>query len=435
MNLSLKERLNKILIEKNLVTSQNLNEALSIQKKKGGKLSDILVASGFVDRKDLMVVLSEELGIPPINLARYKVDPSVIKLIPRKLAQHYQVIPISKMGNLLTVAMADPLNIFATDEIKSLTGFQIGILITTDKDIQTAIDEYYGEAAHEAMEEIMAGMEGTGRVEMVEHDEKEETAATELIRLTHETPVVKVVNLILAEAVKMKASDALIEPMESTLRVRYRIDGILQEAKNPPRSMHEAIISRLKVMSNLNIAERRLPQDGRFKIRIQNREVDFRISVLPSSEGEKAALRVLDKMQATLDLDKLGFEEEPLNHLKKESQRPHGMILVCGPTGCGKTTTLYSILKFIDSPEKNIVTVEDPVEYDLHGINQVTIRPNVGLTFASSLRSILRQDPDIIMVGEIRDFETADIAIKSALTGHLVLSTLHTITTSGSVVR
>ncbi len=435
MNLSLKERLNKILIEKNLVTPQNLNEALNIQKKKGGKLSDILVTSGFVDRKDLMVVLSEELGIPPINLARYKVDPSVIKLIPRKMAQHYQVIPISKMGDLLTVAMADPLNIFATDEIKSLTGFQIGILITTDKDIQTAIDEYYGEAAHEAIEEIMAGMEGTGRVEMVEDEEKEETAATELIRLTHETPVVKVVNLILAEAVKMKASDALIEPMERTLRVRYRIDGILQEAKNPPRSMHEAIISRLKVMSNLNIAERRLPQDGRFKIRIQNREVDFRISVLPSSEGEKAALRVLDKSQATLDLSKLGFEEKPLSHLKKESQRPHGMILVCGPTGCGKTTTLYSILKFIDSPEKNIVTVEDPVEYDLHGINQVTIRPNIGLTFASSLRSILRQDPDIIMVGEIRDFETADTAIKSALTGHLVLSTLHTTTAPGSVVR
>ena len=435
MNLSLKERLNKILIEKGLVTSERLNEALDIQKKKGGKLSDILVESGFVDRKDLMVILSEELGIPPINLARYKIDPSVIKLIPRKLAQHYQIIPISKMGSSLTVAMADPLNIFAIDEIKSLTGFQIGILIATDKDIQTAIDEYYGEAAHEAIEEIMAGMERVGNIEMVEEEGGAEAATTDLIRLTQETPVVKVANLILTEAVKLKASDVLIEPMEKALRVRYRIDGVLTEVKSPPRSMHDAIISRLKVMSNLNIAEHRLPQDGRFKMEIQAREVDFRISILPSSNGEKAAMRILDKSHVTLELDKLGFEEKPLNDLKKESQRPHGMILVCGPTGCGKTTTLYSVLKFIDAPDKNIITVEDPVEYDLHGINQVTIRPNIELTFASCLRSILRQDPDIIMVGEIRDFETADIAIKSALTGHLVLSTLHTTTAPGSIVR
>lgn len=436
MPLSLKERLNKLLLEKGLITSKKLNEALDIQKEKGGKLSDILIEKGYVDKKDLMVVLSEELGIPPINLSRYKIDPPLIKLIPRKLAQHYQVIPISKMGNLLTVAMADPLNIFAIDEMKSLTGFQIGILITTDKEIQTAIDEYYGEAAHEAIEEIMAGMEKVEKIEMVEKGEgKEALVPTELIRLTQETPVVKVTNLILSEGVKMKASDILIEPMEKRLRVRYRIDGVLREAKNPPHFMHEAIISRLKVMSDLNIAERRLPQDGRFKIRIQNREIDFRISVLPSSEGEKAALRILDKSQAMLELDKLGFEKKPLDDLKRESQRPHGMILVCGPTGCGKTTTLYSVLTEIDSPEKNIITVEDPVEYDLYGINQVTIRPSIGLTFSNSLRSILRQDPDIIMVGEIRDFETADIAIKAALTGHLVLSTLHTTTAPGSVVR
>jgi len=436
MPLSLKERLNKLLLEKGLITSEKLNEALNIQKEQGGKLSNILIEKGFVDKKDLMVVLGEELGIPPINLSRYKIDSSLLKLIPRKLAQHYQIVPISKMGNMLTVAMADPLNILAIDEIKTLTGFQIGILVTTDKDIQMAIDEYYGEATHEAIEEIMAGMERVERVEMVEEvGEKEKFAPSELIRLIHETPVVKMTNLILVEAVQMKASDVLIEPMEKKLRVRYRIDGILMETKNPPRFMHEAIISRLKVMSNLNIAERRLPQDGRFKIRIQNREVDFRVSVLPSSEGEKAALRILDKSQATLDLDKLGFEEKPLNDLKRESKRPHGMILMCGPTGCGKTTTLYSILEFINSPEKNIITVEDPVEYDLYGINQVTIRPDIGLTFANSLRSILRQDPDIIMVGEIRDYETADIAIKSALTGHLVLSTLHTTTTAGAVIR
>ncbi len=436
MTLSLKERINKLLLEKGLISVENLNEAIEAQKANGGKLSDILVERGLIDKKDLMVVLSEELGIPPINLARYKIDPSVVNIIPRKTAQHYQLIPISKMGNTLTVAMADPLNVFAIDEIKALTGFQIGILITTDKDIQSAIDLHYGEAAHEAIEVIMAGMEKADRVEMVDEGERKDTPPqTELMRMTQETPVVKVTNLILAEGVKARASDILIEPMEKKLRVRYRIDGLLREVKSPPRFMHEAIVSRLKVMSALKIAERRLPQDGRFKIRIHNREVDFRISVLPSSLGEKAAMRILDKEQATLDLDKLGFEEKPLADLKRESQKPHGMILVCGPTGCGKTTTLYSVLKSIDSIDKNIVTVEDPVEFDLHGINQVTIRPDIGLTFAGSLRSILRQDPDIIMVGEIRDYDTADIAIKSALTGHLVLSTLHTTTAPGSVVR
>lgn len=437
MSLSLKDRINRLLIEKGLITPEKLSEALKAQKEKGGKLSDILAEKGFVDKKDLMVVLSEELGIPPINLARYRIDPAVVKLIPRKTAQHYQIIPVSMMANSLTVAMVDPLNVLAIDEIKALTGFKIGILITTDKDIQSAIDQYYGEAAHEAIEEIMAGMEKVGSVEMIEEGEGAPGAATtELIRMTQETPVVKVTNLILAEGVKAGASDILIEPMEGKLRIRYRVDGILRETKNPPpRSMHEAIVSRIKVMSSLNIAERRLPQDGRFKIRTQNREVDFRVSVLPSSLGEKTALRILDKSQAMLDLDKLGFEENALNDLKRESQRPHAMILVCGPTGCGKTTTLYSILKFVDSPDKNIITVEDPVEYDLYGINQVTIRQEIGLTFARCLRSILRQDPDIIMVGEIRDFETADIAIKSALTGHLVLSTLHTTTASGSIIR
>jgi len=437
MPLSLKERLNSILIEKGLVTSEKLNEALKLQKKKGGKLSDILVTSGFVERRDLMIVLSEELGIPPINLSRYKIDPALIKLIPRKLAQHYQMVPISKMGDLLTVAIADPLNVFAIDEIKALTGFKIGVLITTDKDIQNAIDEHYGETAHKAIEDIMSGMDKVDHLEMVDEAAggKQTAPVSDLIRLTQETPIVKVTNLILSEAVKVKASDVLIEPLENALRIRYRVDGILREGKNPPRSMHEAIVSRLKVMSGLNIAEHRLPQDGRFKIRIQNREIDFRISVLPSSGGEKAALRVLDKNQAMLDLDRLGFEEKPLIDLKKASQKPHGMILVCGPTGCGKTTSLYSILKFVDTPDKNIVTVEDPVEYDLRGINQVTIRPSIGLTFAGALRSILRQDPDIIMVGEIRDFDTADISIKSALTGHLVLSTLHTTTAPGSIVR
>jgi len=436
MPLPLKKRISNILLRKGFLSREKLADAIRIQKVKGGKLSDILTEKGYISKKALMVALSQELGIPPINLSRYKVDPSVVKLVPRKLAEHYIILPVSKMGGMLTVAMADPLNIYALDQIKSLTGFKISVLVATDKDIMNAIEQHYGESTHEAIEKIMSGIDKVDGLEVIEEDERsKDSVANELMRLIQETPVVKVTNLILTEGVNVKASDILIEPMERYLRIRYRIDGVLREAKNPPRHMHEAIISRLKVMSGLNIAERRLPQDGRFKIKIQSREVDFRISVLPSSEGEKAALRILDKSQATLNIEKLGFEGKPLEDLKEASAKPHGMILVCGPTGCGKTTTLYSVLKYIDIPEANIITVEDPVEYDLEGINQVTIRPDIGLSFASSLRSILRQDPDIIMVGEIRDFETADIAIKAALTGHLVLSTLHTTTASGSVVR
>ncbi len=430
-----REKLNKELIKKGVVSKENLEKALSIQKQKGGKLSDILVENAFVDRKTLMSFLSLELGIPPIDLSRYKIDQKILELIPKKIARHYQIVPISKIGNLLTIAMADPLNIFATDDIKTLTGLKLGVVISTDKDIKDALDQYYGEKAHQVIEKIIEGIEEEKNIHMVEGGSAEQMDSLSLIKLTQEAPIVKITNLLLSEAVKLKASDILIEPMETELRVRYRVDGILQEGRSPAKSMQQAIVSRIKVMSLLNIAERRLPQDGRFKIKIDEREVDFRVSVLPSSFGEKVALRILDKSQATLDVKKLGFEDAPLLELKKASGYPHGMILVCGPTGCGKTTTLYSILKDIDTPEKNIVTVEDPVEYQLKGINQVTIHPDIGLTFASSLRSILRQDPDIIMVGEIRDFDTADIAIKAALTGHLVLSTLHTTTACGSITR
>ena len=325
--------------------------------------------------------------------------------------------------------------ILATDDVKTLTGLKIGVVIATDKDIKDALEQYYGEDTHQAIEKIIEDIEEAKRIQMIDETGSEEIDSAALMQLTQEAPIVKITNLLLNEAVKQKASDVLIEPMENQLRVRYRVDGILHEGRNPPKVMQHAIVSRLKVMSDLNIAERRLPQDGRFKLRIEDHEVDFRISVLPSNLGEKVALRILDKRQATLDVDKLGFEKEPLKDLKKASGMPHGMILVCGPTGCGKTTTLYSVLKDIDAPEKNIVTVEDPVEYQLKGINQVAVQPDIGLTFASALRSILRQDPDIIMVGEIRDYDTVDIAIKAALTGHLVLSTLHTTTASGSVTR
>jgi type IV pilus assembly protein PilB len=344
-------------------------------------------------------------------------------------------MPISKIGNLLTIAMTDPLNIFAIDDIKNLTGLEIGPIITTPKDISEAIKEYYEQSPHQAIEELM-GQIKEAEMEVIEEETAESGVGDlKIPDLTPDAPVVKIANSILAQATKLKASDILVEPLEKKMRIRYRIDGILREVTAPPKSIHAALVSRIKVMAQLNIAERRLPQDGRFKIKLGHREIDFRISILPSSFGEKAALRILDKNQATLDIDKLGLEGQPLDDLKKSALRPHGMILVCGPTGSGKTTTLYSVLKYVDAVEKNIVTVEDPIEYQLEGINQVSARPDIGLTFASALRSILRQDPDIIMIGEIRDMETADIAIKSALTGHLVLSSLHTTTAAGSITR
>ena len=435
MALTIKDKIKNALINKGLVSQKALNRALKIQKDKGGKLSDILVREKLIKKETLVSVLSQELGIPTISLSRYKIEPAVLKLVPKKIALHYNILPISKMGNVLTVAMTDPLNIFAVDDIKTLTGLKIGTVVTKVKDMKDAIEHYYGEDTSQAVEKIIEDIEEAERIQTIDEDGADQVDSAELLRLTQEAPVVKVTNALLNEGIRMKASDILIEPLEHDMRVRYRVDGILREGRKPPRTMYSAIVSRLKVMSDLKIAERRLPQDGRFKVKMGDREVDFRISVLPSSFGEKAALRVLDKNQATLDVEKLGFERVPLDDLKNASDRPHGMILVCGPTGCGKTTTLYSLLKHVDSPERNIVTVEDPVEYDLKGINQVTIRPNIGLTFASSLRSILRQDPDIIMVGEIRDYDTVDIAIKAALTGHLVLSTLHTTTASGSIIR
>lgn len=433
---TLKEKITKILLEKKLLKPSDLESALSIQREKGGALSDILVRLGLVLKDDLMVIMSEELGIPLINLSHYKVEGNVIKLIPKKIARHYKIIPVSIMGATLTVAMADPLNVFAMDDIKTLTGFKINPVITSEKDISEAIDRYYEENVHSAIEKIVDDMTEASEIKVLEEASSDAgLSSSDLLKMTQEAPVVKVTNFILAEAVNLRASDILVEPLEYELRIRYRVDGVLHEGKRPPKMLHNAIVSRLKVMSDLNIAERRLPQDGRFKIKLHAREIDFRISFIPSSKGEKVALRILDKSQATLDLEKLGIDENSLEAIKVSAARPHGMILICGPTGCGKTTTLYSILNHIDSPEDNVVTVEDPVEYIIEGINQVAIKPDIGLTFAGALRSILRQDPDIIMVGEIRDFDTVDIAIKAALTGHLVLSTLHTTSATGSIVR
>lgn len=431
---SLKERLTEILIKDKILTEAQLKKALKVQKQKGGSLKDILVNLGFVSEKDLMAALSQGLGIPPIALSRFKIDPEILKLIPRNFAKKYQIVPVSKVGSILTVATADPLNVFAIDDIRSLTGFDVGTIIASPKDVQDVIDQHYGEHTHEAIEELMKDME-SGALEIIKEEAEQRVDPERLFKLVEEAPVVKLTNTILQNGVRARSSDILIEPMETSTRIRYRVDGVLKEMESLPKNMHDSIVSRIKVMSELNIAERRLPQDGRFKLRIKNSEVDFRVSILPSSNGEKVALRVLDKSQAMLDIERLGFGKEALEIFKENVSRPHGMILVCGPTGSGKTTTLYSLLKHVHSVEKNLITVEDPVEYQIQGVSQVTVRSGVGLTFASALRSILRQDPDVIMIGEIRDFDTVDIAIKSALTGHLVLSTLHTTTACGSVVR
>jgi len=433
--MSLKNKLTEILLKNNLLTQKQLDEALKLQSKKGGRLSQILVDENYISDRDLAFSLGEELGIPPINLSKLKINPEVTSIIKRESAVKYEIMPISKVGNTLTVAMANPFDIYTIDDIKSLTNMDISPIITTRQDILDAINSHYDEKTHEEIEKIVEGFEHPDLEMMGNESPSEDMSKDNIMQLVNDTPVVKVTDYILAQAVKLRSSDVLIEPEEKKMRIRYRIDGVLQEVDSPPKVMNQAIISRIKVMSELDIAEHRLPQDGRFRVKIEGRLIDFRVSILPSSFGEKIALRVLDKSQAMLELKDLGFRDKPLSDIEEAAKRPHGMILVCGPTGCGKTTTLYSILHKVDAPDKNLITVEDPVEYELKGINQVTIRPQVGLTFQSSLRSILRQDPDVIMIGEIRDYDTMDIAIKAALTGHLVLSTLHTNDAPSSIVR
>jgi len=428
------EKIKKILLERKVITEETLHSALEKQKKAGGDLTDILLTMENVPSANLLEVLSEEFQTPVIKLSHYRPDPTLARLIPHKIAEQYLLLPISKIGNILTIVMTDPLNILAIDDIRALTGFDVQAVIATPQEIREAIEIAYSVSPGGSLENILEGLDGDSEIEIA-RDEERDIGSIDLTRLVNEAPVVKITNFLLQEAIKFKASDLLIEPQQDLLRIRYRVDGILKEGWAPPKSLDHAIVSRLKVMANLNIAEHRLPQDGRFKIKIQNSEIDFRISVIPGSLGEKVALRVLDKNAAMLDIEKLGFEDSIQKKLKTAAFRPHGMILVCGPTGCGKTTTLYSLLSLINNPEQNLITVEDPVEYQIPGINQVNARPDIGLTFASALRSILRQDPDVIMIGEIRDLETVDIAIKAALTGHLVLSTLHTTTASGSIVR
>ncbi|MCK4851720.1 MAG: Flp pilus assembly complex ATPase component TadA [Candidatus Omnitrophica bacterium] len=430
---SLRERLIELLLNNKLVTKEQLNKALKEQKKKKCGLGEILTKEGTITQKDLMVLLSQELNIPPINLARYKVNPDVIKLIPERIAKQYCILPISTIGNKLTLAMSDPLNIFAIDDIKMLTKYEIDTILATESEIREAINNYYGGVQTGEMAKILE--------EADKESEDLEIVATEEIdisRLTEESkraPIVKMVDLILAEALKGRASDIHIEPQERSLRIRYRVDGELYDVFELPKKNQNAVLARIKIMSELDITENRVPQDGRFKVKLEGREIDFRVSVLPASFGNKIVLRTLDKSSLTVGMDSLGFLPEPLDNFKKALLKPYGIILVTGPTGSGKSTTLYSILTQLNVPERNIVTVEDPVEYQVEGLTQTAVRQEIGLDFSSGLRSLLRQNPDVILIGEIRDYETADIAIKSSLTGHMVLSTLHTNDSIGAITR
>lgn len=434
---SLREKIIEILRDSKLVSEQDLKDVMDKQKKDGGNLGKLLVDKALISQKDLATLLSSELNIPVLNLSRLKIDPKVVKLIPEKMARQYTLIPTSKIGNNLTVCMADPLNVFAIDGIKALTSFDIEPIISTEKEIVEAISNYYGVETTQ-LAEILKEIETVDGAETVEVSKFEETATLDIeeaTQLSKIPPIVKVVNLMLNEALEKRASDIHIEPREDKLRIRYRIDGVMYDAFQLAKKDKNAILTRLKIMSGLDITQWRLPQDGRFRIKTRDKEVDFRVSVLPLTHGSKIVLRALDKSSLSLGLDKLGFLSETFAVFKEAVSRPYGMILITGPTGSGKSTTLYSILTKLNTPEKNIVTIEDPVEYQIEGITQMQVNPDIKLTFASGLRSVLRQSPDIVLIGEIRDFETADVAIKASLTGQLLFSTLHTNDAVGVITR
>jgi len=453
-------KLGQLLITSNLITDDQLKEAVSLQRKEGGRLGANLVKLGYITEEKLVAFLSKQWGVPAINLSDYKIDPSVLKLIPGEVARKYFIIPVARVGATLTIAMADPSNVFVIDDVKFMTGYNVEVVVSGESSIVNAISVHYRNggdaliATKKATSNVLAAKDytlsedelaGDGMLTsadegmMVDVDEfdkvvgealsdveivdaKEDEAVQEV-----ERPIVKLVNGILINAIKERASDVHIEPYENSLRVRQRVDGVMYTVMNLPVKIKNAVSSRVKIMASLDIAERRLPQDGRIKLKLgKKREIDFRVSTVPCLFGERTVLRLLDKSNLQVDLTKLGFEEENLRNFMQALDKPYGMILVTGPTGSGKTTTLYSALNYLNKIGVNVSTAEDPVEYNFLGINQVHVKEDIGLTFASALRSFLRQDPDIIMIGEIRDFETAEIAVKAALTGHLVLSTLHT---------
>ena len=424
-------RLGEILVKESLITQEQLQKALEFQRANGGKLGSCLTRLGIISDDDITGVLSRQYGVPSINLKYYEIDPSVIKLIPVDTAQRYQVIPLSRVGSVLTIAMTDPTNVFAMDDIKFMTGFNVEPVVASESAIGEAITRFYGgsDANHEELTKMMKDLvEEDQELELTAEEAELDTATLE--KAAEEAPIIKLVNLVLTDSVKKGASDIHLEPYETEMRVRFRIDGVLQTVMSPPLRLKDAITSRIKIMAKLDIAEKRLPQDGRIMIKYRaegkKKELDFRVSTVPTLYGEKIVLRLLDKENLRLDMTKLGFESDSLKKFERNILRPYGMVLVTGPTGSGKTNTLYSSVARLNTVDTNIMTAEDPVEFQLGGINQVQMKEQIGLNFAAALRAFLRQDPNIILVGEIRDFETAEIAVKAALTGHLVLSTLHT---------
>src|SRR5487761_185136 len=423
-------RLGEILVRDSLISSDQLKQALAYQKKEGGRLGTCLVKMGLVSDEDITAVLSRQYGVPSINLKFYEVDASVIKLIPQETAVRYQIVPLSRVGSTLTIAMTDPTNVFAMDDIKFMTGFNVEPVVASESAISEAISKFYGDVESvEELDKVMKDLTGE-EADLELEAEAAEMDLADLEKAAEEAPIIKLVNLMLTDAVKRGASDIHVEPYEKEYRVRFRIDGVLQTVMSPPLKLKDAITSRLKIMSKLDISEKRLPQDGRIMLKMniggRKKQLDFRVSTLPTLWGEKIVLRLLDKENLRLDMTKLGFEAESLVKFEKAILKPYGMVLVTGPTGSGKTNTLYSSIARLNQPDTNIMTAEDPVEFQLGGVNQVQMKEQIGLNFAAALRAFLRQDPNIILVGEIRDFETAEIAIKAALTGHLVLSTLHT---------
>jgi type IV pilus assembly protein PilB len=427
-------KLGEMLISAGLITEDQLTTALSEQKRVGGRLGTNLVRLGYLSEEEVLKFLEKQHGVTAVNISDYKVKQVLLELIPSEVAAKYACIPLERVGKILTVAMVNPSDVFAIEDLRFTTGFEIKPVVATEAAVKKAIDQHY--EAQGMLDEVMKDIGSEeSEVEVMGKSDDEEDEMTDLAAAVESAPVVKLVNSILLEAVQRRVSDVHIEPYEKELRIRYRIDGILHEVMRPPYRMRKAIVSRLKIMAKLKIAEKRLPQDGRIKVRIKGRPVDLRVSTVPTLFGEKMALRVLDRAATSFELAALGFEKEPMADFVKAISNPYGIVLVTGPTGCGKTTTLYAALNKINSPDVNITTAEDPVEYSLLGINQVQMKEAVGLTFASALRSYLRQDPDIVMVGEIRDQETAEIAIRASLTGHLVLSSVHTNNAAATVTR
>ena len=415
-------QLGQMLLKANLITSEQLERTLAHQKTSGGRIGSNLAKLGYISEEEVASFLSRQFGVPPADLSNIKIDPAVIKLVPAELADKHLLIPLSRAGSVLTIAMANPSDIFAIDDVRFMTGYNVKPMVAPESSIRNVLNRYYDTA-------------GLARTLVKDFQQQEQPAPerdqgeinlAELYRATEDAPVIRLVNLILTDAIKKGASDIHLEPYEKGFRIRFRVDGVLYEVMSPPSSLHAAVSSRVKIMARMDIAERRMPQDGRIKVKLGQRELDLRISTVPTLFGEKVVMRLLDRSSLELDMAKLGFEPQALATFEKAILAPYGMILVTGPTGSGKTTTLYSALTRLNSAETNIMTAEDPVEYNLAGINQVQANAEIGLTFPALLRSFLRQDPDIIMVGEIRDYDTAEIAIKAALTGHLVLSTVHT---------